>query len=41
MASQCKGGQELKNKPLNTTKATSQTPQKIIVCCYVAIIVQR
>jgi hypothetical protein len=30
-----------KNKAPNTTKADSQTPKKFIVCCSVAIKVQR
>ncbi len=35
-----KGGQNSKNKPLNITKANSQTPKKFLVCCYVTIKVQ-
>jgi hypothetical protein len=42
MALQSKGGQEFKkNKPLNATKAGSQTPTKFLICCFVTIKVQR
>ncbi len=41
MAPQNRGGKKLFFKPLNTTKANSQTPKKILVCCYVPIRVQR
>jgi hypothetical protein len=42
MAPQSKGGQELKkNKPPNVAKAGSQTPTKFLVCCSIAIEVQR
>ncbi len=42
MAPQSKGGQELtKNKPSNATKASSQTPTKFLVCCSIAIKVQK
>ncbi len=34
MAPQNKGGQKLLKKPLDATKASSQTPKKILVCCY-------
>ncbi len=42
MAPQTKQGQELKkNKPPNTIKASFQTPKIFLVCCSVAIRVQR
>jgi hypothetical protein len=42
MAPQSRGGQKLKKKkPLNATKASSQTPKKILVCYSIAIKVQR
>jgi hypothetical protein len=38
MAPQSKGVQELKKqKPLNVTKANSQTPKVFLVCCFVDI----
>jgi hypothetical protein len=37
MAPQSRGGQKLQKKPLNTTKANSQTPKKILICCFVVI----
>jgi len=37
MAPQGKGGQKFPKKPLNTTKANSQTPTKILICCFVPI----
>jgi hypothetical protein len=30
-----------KNKPPNATKASSQTPKKFLVCCFITIKVQR
>ncbi len=39
MAPQSRGGS--KNKPPNATKANSQTPTKFLVCCFVAIKIQR
>jgi hypothetical protein len=42
MTPQSKGGQELKkNKPLNIIKVNSRTPQKIVVCCSIAIKVEK
>ncbi len=41
MAPQSKGGQKLKKKPSNTTKANSQTCKKFLVCCFVVTKVQR
>jgi len=42
MGPQIKRGQELKKKkPPNTIKVGFQTPQKFLVCCFVAIKVQR
>jgi hypothetical protein len=41
MAPQSKGGQELKKKPLNITKVSSQTPKNFLVCCCVDIRVER
>ncbi len=40
MAFQSRGGQKL-NKPLNATKANSQTPENILICCSIAIRFQR
>jgi hypothetical protein len=37
MGPQSKGGQPQINKPPNAIKASSQTPKKIFVCCFVAI----
>jgi len=36
-----KGVKISKNKPLNAIKTSSQTPQKILVCCSIDIRVQR
>jgi hypothetical protein len=36
-----KGVKNSKKKPWNTTKAGSQRPKKFLVCCSVAIRVQR
>jgi hypothetical protein len=41
MAPQSKGGQELKKKPLKTTKADFETPKALFVCCSVTIGLQR
>ncbi len=42
MAPQSRGGKKLKKKkPLNATKAGSQTPKKILVCCSISIRVQK
>jgi hypothetical protein len=41
MAPQSKRGEELKKKPPNVTKASSQTPTKVLTCYYVVIKVQR
>jgi hypothetical protein len=42
MAPQSRGGQKLKkNKPPNVIKASSKTPKKILICCFVAIKVQK
>jgi hypothetical protein len=30
-----------KKKPLNATKADSQTPTKYLICCFVVVIVHR
>jgi hypothetical protein len=35
------GGQKLKNKPLNVTKASLQTPKNILLCFSIAIQVPR
>jgi hypothetical protein len=35
------GGQKLIKKPPNVTKANSQAPKKILVCCFVVIKVQK
>ncbi len=34
---QNKSFKKSKNKPLNTTKASSQTPKNFLVCCFVVI----
>jgi len=36
-----KGSRTPKNKPLNTTKASSKIPKQFLVCFLIAIIVQR
>jgi len=41
MALQSRGVNNSKNKWPNVTKASSQTPKKILVCCFVAIRVQK
>jgi len=41
MGPQSKEGQKLKKKPLNGTKASSQTPKIIFVCCSIVIKIQR
>jgi hypothetical protein len=37
MAPQNRGGQNLKKKPSNATKASSQTPKIKFVCCFIVI----
>jgi len=41
MAPQSRGGKKHKKNPLNATKAGSQTPKKILVCCSISIRVQK
>jgi hypothetical protein len=42
MAPQSREGQKLKkNKPPNGTKVSSETPKRIVVCCFIVIKVQR
>ncbi len=42
MPPQVEGGQKFKKKkPLNATKASSQTLKTILVCCSIAIKVQK
>ncbi len=41
MAPKIEGIKTQKDKPLNATKASSQTPKKILVCCSIVIRVQR
>jgi hypothetical protein len=41
MAPQNKGGKNSKKQTTNATKASSQTPHNILVCCIIAIKVQR
>jgi hypothetical protein len=41
MALQNRGVKNSKNKPLDATKAGSQTPTKFLVCCFVVVRIQK
>jgi hypothetical protein len=41
MAPQNRGVKNSKNKTPNTIKASSQTPKKFLICCFVVVRVQR
>ncbi len=41
MAPQNRGVGNLENKPPNVTKADSDTPTKLFICCFIVVKVQR